>query len=249
MNGLDDDEDRVPEVSEENMDEKHPEEGVTIQSTIPQQEVATFPNNYATPMQYAPIPYEGYGYYPPMPQIPYAPYPPCLYYPVPAPAPFYLPPEVHTNEDDVVNKLLFNIEKALNDQSSCRLIQKKLEEENIEERNTIANKLFGKMINKIEEYMNLPFGNYLCQKLFELLSQKQVSTVTTRIRPHLTSIANNLHGTRSVQKLIEISLKYEELMPEIEALLSTHIPELVMVPLFSEPFCRTLTEITLCSNV
>ena len=50
-----------------------------------------------------------------------------------------------------------------------------------------------------------PFGNYLCQKIFELISQDDICDISGKIREKIVLISHNQHGTRSVQKLVEIT--------------------------------------------
>ncbi|MDR3549719.1 MAG: hypothetical protein P4M11_15845 [Candidatus Pacebacteria bacterium] len=180
---------------------------------------------YASPPVYPPTQYPaaGYGYFPQMTYVPYA---SCVYYPQMSAVPYY---EARPQREDELDRLLGNVDKALSDQSSCRVIQRRLEEGEPEKRHAIVERLFDKMINKMEEYMNLPFGNYLCQKLFELLDEKQLYSIMVRVSPKIVLIANNIHGTRSVQKLLEASSKFAALRPEIVCLLETHVVELIMV--------------------
>jgi hypothetical protein len=51
--------------------------------------------------------------------------------------------------------------------------------------------------------MTDPFGNYLCQKLFEFCSQEQKLEIIKIVKDDLIIISLNMHGTRAVQKLIE----------------------------------------------
>lgn len=53
--------------------------------------------------------------------------------------------------------------------------------------------------------MSDPFGNYLCQKLLELCDDNQRFMILDAVADSLVEIATNIHGTRAVQKLIEVS--------------------------------------------
>lgn len=118
-----------------------------------------------------------------------------------------------------INNLLNNVELALRDQSSCRLLQTKLDEGNKE----VANKIFSQLIGHIGTHMNDSFGNYLCQKLFEHCSVEQIKMVIENISDSAISIATNLHGTRSIQKVIERSENCPELQEGIGSMLKTGI--------------------------
>lgn len=48
-----------------------------------------------------------------------------------------------------------------------------------------------------------PFGNYLCQKLFEHCNDEQRTILIATAAPALSQIALNQHGTRALQKMIE----------------------------------------------
>jgi len=51
--------------------------------------------------------------------------------------------------------------------------------------------------------MSDPFGNYLCQKLFEVCNDAQRTELVRIVAPTLVQISLNQHGTRAVQKLLE----------------------------------------------
>ncbi len=218
-------------------------------------------NNFGVPgncsVYYAPLPC---GYYPASPApmrsaaAPYLAYSPCVYYPQEpaqpacyfalAQPPLLTPPCKDTQR--IVVQLLENVDKALCDQSSCRMIQKYLEDNG---KTAVADELFSKMIVRMDEYMNLPFGNYLCQKLFELLDGIQLHAIIGKLQPQVVSISNNLHGTRSIQKLISRSAGYPNLKEETLKLLVGHVAELATVlPLLYVLLCRTLMGTTWCSN-
>ena len=155
-------------------------------------------------------------------------YAPCRYYPmIPAPT-FYSPQLTHSGEG-VAMHLIEDIEKTLSDQSSCRMVQKYLEDTKSP---AMVSKLFIKMFRKIGEFMNTPFGNYLCQKLFELLSEFQLKSVISSIKGQTVEICNNLHGTRSIQKLIECAVKYPKLETGIVKLIQGNVCELSKVCCF-----------------
>jgi len=153
-------------------------------------------------------------------------------------APAIFLPQPTEIADDVVTKLLADIDKALVDQPSCRLLQKKLEEEKEETRMATAKKLFSKMLEKIVQYMNLPFGNYLCQKLFELLTEAQLAAVLSKVQPNVVAVSNNLHGTRSIQKLLERAASFPLLRGRIVEMMKGHVEELIKVTLNAH-WCRT----------
>lgn len=85
------------------------------------------------------------------------------------------------------------------DQHGCRYMQRKLEDGapgHIEI-------IFSETCPHIIELMTDPFGNYLCQKLFEHCNDEQRSALIETAAPALPAIALNQHGTRALQKMIE----------------------------------------------
>lgn len=85
------------------------------------------------------------------------------------------------------------------DQHGCRYMQRKLEDGppgHIEI-------IFAETCPHIIELMTDPFGNYLCQKLFEHCNDEQRSALIETAAPALPAIALNQHGTRALQKMIE----------------------------------------------
>lgn len=85
------------------------------------------------------------------------------------------------------------------DQHGCRYMQRKLEDGapgHIEI-------IFSETCPHIVELMTDPFGNYLCQKLFEHCNDEQRSALIETAAHALPAIALNQHGTRALQKMIE----------------------------------------------
>lgn len=108
------------------------------------------------------------------------------------------------------------------DQHGCRYLQRKLEEGDPEHTQAI----FVETCPHIIELMTDPFGNYLCQKLFEHCNDEQRTTLINTAAPALTTIALNQHGTRALQKMIEFVHTPEQVETIIQAL-SDRVVELV----------------------
>lgn len=123
-----------------------------------------------------------------------------------------------------IEELLNNIDVAVRDQASCRLLQRKLSER---DRNFAA-RIFHYLIPSIKSYMNDPFGNYLCQKLFEQCDINQLNQIIDQIASDVVSIAKNLHGTRALQKFIEKSVNNSDLLLKIIRALRSHVADMVM---------------------
>ncbi len=178
-----------------------------------------------------------YSMYQPQLAPQYMPPPPPYYYQYPQAYPM-VPPQPyygfkHEAKEELkeavlevdVEKLLGKIDTAVRDQTMCRLLQKKLEEGDKE----FAAKVFVQLINNIGAYMNDPFGNYLCQKLFDYCSPDQLGQAVDSISGGVMAIATNLHGTRAIQKVIEKAVAWPQLVGRIVRMLQGHITALVMV--------------------
>lgn len=73
-----------------------------------------------------------------------------------------------------------------------------------------------------------PFGNYFCQKIMELISQDDLNYVVNKISDKIVKISYNQHGTRSVQKLIEL-VKNEKIIALIRSFLQIDLINLSKV--------------------
>ncbi|CAI7778996.1 unnamed protein product [Closterium sp. NIES-53] len=88
------------------------------------------------------------------------------------------------------------------DQHGCRFLQRKFDEGTSEE----VARIFVEIKPHMVELMTDPFGNYLVQKALEVCSdvqREEILAMATENQTDLVSISLNMHGTRSVQKLIE----------------------------------------------
>ena len=108
------------------------------------------------------------------------------------------------------------------DQHGCRYMQRKLEDGNAEHIQLI----FLETCPHIIELMTDPFGNYLCQKLFEHCNDEQRTQLINSASSALTVIALNQHGTRALQKMIEY-VNTDEQVETIVQSLSPRVVELV----------------------
>ncbi|EEB08931.2 RNA-binding protein [Schizosaccharomyces japonicus yFS275] len=107
------------------------------------------------------------------------------------------------------------------DQYRCRFLQKKLDEN---PRNNVAI-VFPEVYAHINELMTDPFGNYMCQKLFDYASREQKIMLLTGIADEIGEICLNMHGTRAVQNIIE-KLTSNEQISLLTLALSPHVAKL-----------------------
>jgi hypothetical protein len=97
--------------------------------------------------------------------------------------------------EDIVGRI-FELAK---DQHGCRFLQMKLEEGNP----AYIAMIFTECFDGLAELMVDPFGNYLCQKLFESCNFQQRLSILQHTCNVLAQVSMNMHGTRVVQRIIE----------------------------------------------
>ncbi|CAH0478875.1 unnamed protein product [Peronospora belbahrii] len=109
--------------------------------------------------------------------------------------------------EDIQNRV-FAMSK---DQNGCRLLQEQLDYEN---RSDLCEVIYQESLEHLAEMMVDPFGNYLFQKLLERVNEKQRVVIIRRVSSNLVAAALNLHGTRSVQKVVEVCATSLEVFEE-----------------------------------
>ncbi|KAJ3439418.1 pumilio homology domain family member [Anaeramoeba flamelloides] len=98
-----------------------------------------------------------------------------------------------------ISEYIGNIYKTCQNQYGCRVLQGIIE---TSDERTIGI-VFSELRNHFEDLMKDQFGNYLCQKLFQLCSEDCILKVLIEIEQVIIPISTNLYGTRAIQKLIE----------------------------------------------
>ena len=114
------------------------------------------------------------------------------------------------NQGMNLNHLLNNIEKLTENQSGCRMLQNKLQQNP-----SCANSLYQSIKSKqnLKKLCIDSFGNYLIQKLLEFISDDLIQDFFNEvICQAFMEIALNPHGSRVIQKLIGRIYKSEEMM-------------------------------------
>lgn len=109
------------------------------------------------------------------------------------------------------------------DQYGCRMLQQTLDEGG----QLAFSSIFDQILYYIVELMDDPFGNYLCQKLFEMCDKHKLSLVLELAVPALVKLSRGPHGTRSVQKLIEMSSDSAAFIRKIGEELAKDVVELI----------------------
>jgi len=107
------------------------------------------------------------------------------------------------------------------DQGGCRFLQKKMEEGNEE----IVNKIFEHTIDGFYDLMNDPFGNYLAQKITETVKPNSLTEIIKKVNLNPVDLCRNSHGTRSIQKIIDV-IKNPEQIELLSSFLQKHVQDL-----------------------
>jgi hypothetical protein len=99
-----------------------------------------------------------------------------------------------------LDALLGQVRRLSRDQVGCRLVQQALDEEGP----LAATLILNEGLQFWGEAMVDPFGNYLFQKILEKISPAERVVLVKTVSPRLVNASLNLHGTRSVQKVVEL---------------------------------------------
>lgn len=109
-----------------------------------------------------------------------------------------------------LDALLGHVRRLSRDQVGCRLLQQALDEEG-----TMASTLIlNEGLSFWGEAMVDPFGNYLFQKILEKITVEQRIMLIKSVSSRLVNATLNLHGTRSVQKVVELCAMDEAQHPD-----------------------------------
>ncbi len=99
-----------------------------------------------------------------------------------------------------LRELLGHVRRLSRDQVGCRLLQQALDEEGA----SAASLILKEGLSFWGEAMVDPFGNYLFQKILEKITAEERIILVQNVSPRLVNASLNLHGTRSVQKVVEL---------------------------------------------
>lgn len=99
-----------------------------------------------------------------------------------------------------LDALLGQVRRLSRDQVGCRLVQQALDEEG----SLAATLILNEGLPFWSEAMVDPFGNYLFQKILEKITSDERIMLVKSVSSRLVNASLNLHGTRSVQKIVEL---------------------------------------------
>lgn len=92
-----------------------------------------------------------------------------------------------------------NVPVMARDQQGCRFLQAMLDGVG----GQWIEVIYTEILHGFAELMMDPFGNYLCQKLCECCDDNQRGCILHSVVPHISAVSCDVHGTRSMQRLIE----------------------------------------------
>lgn len=104
-----------------------------------------------------------------------------------------------------LDALLGQVRRLSRDQVGCRLVQQALDEEG----SNAATLILNEGLPFWGEAMVDPFGNYLFQKVLEKITSEERIMLIRTVSSRLVNASLNLHGTRSVQKIVELCAQDE----------------------------------------
>ena len=87
------------------------------------------------------------------------------------------------------------------DQTGCRYLQKKLDEGNPQ----VTAAIYAETLPHAAALMTDPFGNYLFQKLLKCCGAEQRGALLRRVSGDLVAVSMNVHGTRAVQRVVDVA--------------------------------------------
>ena len=105
-----------------------------------------------------------------------------------------------------LDALLGQVRRLSRDQVGCRLVQQALDEEGP----MAASLILQEGLPFWGEAMVDPFGNYLFQKILEKVTAEERVMLVKSVSTRLVNASLNLHGTRSVQKVVELCAADEQ---------------------------------------
>ncbi|EEB07157.1 RNA-binding protein [Schizosaccharomyces japonicus yFS275] len=110
------------------------------------------------------------------------------------------PPPIAITPFSILQLSYVQILALCHDQLGCRSLQRVLESNDP----LVIDKIFRTTYEFIPNLMVDAFGNYLCQKLFEHANDFQRTAFVKVISSKLVPISLNMHGTRALQKVLEL---------------------------------------------
>jgi len=129
--------------------------------------------------------------------------------------------EPRLNPEDLMNVSCEDIVEIAKDKWKSRSLQRSLMEHDV----GMTELIYEKALPVFDKLLNDQYGNYLSQKILEHCSDSQFNQVFDSIKKDFFTLANEVHGTRAVQKFVEEAVRrnrtdaiVEVLAPNLEPL-------------------------------
>ena len=118
-------------------------------------------------------------------------------------------PSSYRNNNQIGNDIIDNCISLCKEQSGCRLLQKKIDENP----QIACDIIYPKIRDKIKELSNDQFGNYFVQKIIEYITPEQLEDLLkNKVATIFRELSLNQHGTRVIQKIFEKIINNESLL-------------------------------------
>ena len=118
-----------------------------------------------------------------------------------------------STESTSINDVRGNVIPLAREQVGCRILQQLLESNDPQIKSLIVEE----SMEALPELMQDTFGNYLFQKLLENVDENTRLQILTTVQKSIFVASLNLHGTRAIQRTIELCCRKKE---EIEIIVS-----------------------------
>ena len=115
------------------------------------------------------------------------------------------------------NDILKYAMPLIKDQSGCRFLQERMNTN----KTFMENKLFPTIKNNLFELGCDAFGNYFLQALMDILSYENLNLFLDLIKNDFKNMCINQHGTRVIQKVIDIVASDKNFSSKLENILNT----------------------------
>ena len=120
-------------------------------------------------------------------------------------------------------ELIMKAREMASEQNGCRLIQKRIENEP-----ELGNDIFDSLEKDLLTLSCGSFGNYLLQKLLTVIDFERISRFVDIVTPFFVKVSVSPHGTRVIQKLLDIIKSDINLVNKITMAINNNLLEISM---------------------
>lgn len=120
-------------------------------------------------------------------------------------------------------ELIMKAREMASEQNGCRLIQKR-----IENKPELGNDIFDALEKDLLTLSCGSFGNYLLQKLLSVIDFERINRFVDIVSPFFVQVSVSSHGTRVIQKLLDIIQSDINLVNKITMAINNNLLEITM---------------------